>query len=254
MEDINKNKLSEGGLIISMPFKVTSAHTDMHARLRIGSMVNLLIQSAINAVDKFEIGYDALRQQKLFWVLSRLTVEVYKSLTWYQTGEVETWPKDIQKILYIRDFVVRDQGQEIVAKATSGWLGIDLETKRTRTIESVQSSIFTKLKDKNALNINPEKLFPVKEGEVSEIRTSYFDIDLNGHVTATRYIDWMMDTFSIEFHQNNYPRIVSINYLNETRPNETVYLSKKPINGKTFIFEGLNKSRNTFAFRGKIEF
>ena len=76
-----------------------------------------------------------------------------------------------------------------MAKATSGWLGIDLETKHTRTIEGFQYSLFTRLKDKHALNIDPEKLFPVKEGEVSEVKTTYFDIDVNGHVTATRYVD-----------------------------------------------------------------
>ena len=95
MEDIHKNQQNEGGIIIFLPFKITSAYTDMNARLRVGSIVNFLIQSAINAVDKFEIGYDTLKQQKLFWVLSRMTVEIYNPLKWYQSGEVETWPKDI---------------------------------------------------------------------------------------------------------------------------------------------------------------
>ncbi|MBK7094126.1 MAG: hypothetical protein IPH57_03330 [Saprospiraceae bacterium] len=89
---------------------------------------------------------------------------------------------------------------------------------------------------------------------MSEIKTSYYDIDLNGHVTARRYIDWMMDTFEVEFHQNNFPKIVSINYLNEIWPGEIIQITRNIAGEKTYIFEGINKIRNTIAFRGKIGF
>lgn len=249
----NKNK-EEPELIMSVPFSISSADTDMFARIRMGSLANLLIQSATRSADHLNVGYDSIRQQKLFWVLSRLTIEIYKPMSWYESCIVETWPKDVQKILYIRDFIVRDEKGEETAKATSGWLGIDIDTKRPRTIDSSGNPLFTRLKDRNALDISPEKLFPVKDGEVSEIKTSYYDIDLNGHVTARRYIDWMMDTFEVEFHQNNYPKIVSINYLNEIWPGEIIQITKNRQAEKTYVFEGINKIRNTIAFRGKIGF
>jgi len=254
MEDAKKDRPGEHGLILFTPFKVTSADTDMNSRIRIGSLANLLIQSAVSSADKLEAGYGGLRQQKLFWVLSRMTIEITKPLTWYQCGEIETWPKDVIKILYLRDFIVRDNEHELIAKATSGWLAVDIDTKSPRTVQGGQSSFFDKLKDKHAMSSSPEKLFPVREGEVTEITTTYFDIDVNGHVTSSRYLDWMMDTFPVDFHQNHYPVKVSINYLNETRLGETVQLSKNTIDGKMYVFEGLNKDRNIFSFRGKIEF
>jgi acyl-ACP thioesterase len=198
--------------------------------------------------------YEELRNRKLFWVLSRLTMEIYKPLNWYQTGEVETWPKDIDKILYLRDYVVRDQENQIIAKATSGWLAIDAETKRPKTIEGIHAVLFNQLREKYALKQAPEKLLPVKEGELFEVKTSFFDIDLNNHVTSTRYIDWMMDTFSIEFHEYNYPKKLTINFLKETMPSETIQITRSSMDTRIFNFEGFNKTSNTFAFRGCIEF
>lgn len=241
-------------LILTMPYKVTSANADMNKRLRLGALTDLLIQSAINSADGLQAGFGELKQQKLFWVLSRITVEINKPLTWYQFGEVETWPKGVEKIIYLRDFLVRNQEQETVAKATSGWLAIDIETKRPRMLKTELSELFSKLKDRHAIHVLPEKLSPVKEGEISEVKANYFDIDLNGHVTASRYIDWMMDTFSVEFHQNNYPKLLSINYLSETMINETVKLTKYTCDGRTLLFEGLNKNKNIPAFHGKIVF
>jgi medium-chain acyl-[acyl-carrier-protein] hydrolase len=241
-------------LILRMPFTVTSADADMYARLRMGSLVNLLVQAATTSADTLDFGYTSLRKQKLFWVLSRLTVEISKPLSWYQSGEVETWPKDLDKILYLRDFIIRDQDTEVIARATSGWLAVDLEAKRPRLLEGSHSEILDRLRNRHALNTPPEKLFPVKEGETSEITAAYYDIDLNGHVTSSRYMDWMMDAFSAEFHKEHYPQKVSINFLNEIRPGETIRMVKNMAGETSFLFEGFNATSNGFAFRGNIEF
>jgi medium-chain acyl-[acyl-carrier-protein] hydrolase len=254
MDDAQKNSSVADSLILTVPFKVTSADTDMNSRIRLGALVNLLIQSAVSSADSLEAGFGGLREQKLFWVLSRITIEINQAVTWYQTGEIETWPKDVKKILYLRDFIVSGSEHELIAKATSGWLAVDLDTKSPRTVQGGQSSFFDKLKDKHAMSSAPEKLFPVRDGEVSEVKTTYFDIDVNGHVTSSRYIDWMMDTFPVDFHQHHYPVKISINYLNETRLGENIQLKKNTADGRMFVFEGFNKDRNLVSFRGKIAF
>jgi acyl-ACP thioesterase len=240
-------------LVLTNSFKVTSADTDMFARIRLGALVNLLIQSAINSADNLGFGFGGLKQQHLFWVLSRLSIEIKRPLKWYEPVLVETWPKDVEKILYIRDFIVRDAQNQIVANATSGWLAIDLISKRPKTIDGLDAEIFSILKEKHALNRLPEKVMPIKEGEKFDYKSSYFDIDMNKHATSTRYIDWMMDTFPIVFHENNYPKKLHINYNKETLPGESVSLIKQG-NGKEFTFTGLNTQSNTNAYKGKIVF
>ena len=84
----------------------------MFARIRAGAMVNLLIQSAINSAESLGFGFAELREQKLFWVLSRLTVEIYHPLKWNEEAEVETWPKSVEGLLYTRDYIVRDKDAE----------------------------------------------------------------------------------------------------------------------------------------------
>jgi len=248
------NELSEKDLTLYYPFKVTSADTDMEARIRLGSLVNLLIQSAISSADSLGFGFGGLRQQKLFWVLSRLTVEINQPLNWYNSGEVETWPKTVERIIYLRDFLIRNDEQQLVARATSGWLAIDLESKRPKRIDGIHGELFAQLKDKHAVEESPEKLNEITEGENFGVLTSYFDLDLNKHVTSTRYIDWMIDTLPIEFIRSNYPKKLSINYMKETMLGETIRIVRKQINEKSFQFEGTNLSNNTTAFRGKIDF
>ena len=234
-------------------YNVTSADTDMHSRLRPGSLVNFLIQSAISSAESLGFGFNDLKNENLFWVLNRLSVEIYRPVKWNEVINVETWPKDLERIFYLRDFIVRDSKDNIVAKASSAWLAIDVTSKRPGNFSKEKIKAFTLLNDFHALNYSPYKLGGVKEHKSRIIIPGYFDIDLNKHVTSTRYIDWMIDNFTPECHQKNYPSHLSVNYIKETMYGEGIKLLHEN-NNPEHNFEGFNISQDKTAFRGKIIF
>lgn len=247
-------ELNESSLTSISDFKVTSADTDMFSRLRPGAAVNYLIQAAINSADSLGFGYGGIRHQNLYWVLSRMTFELYRPLKWYEKVKVETWPKNVERILYLRDYLLLDSANNIIGRATSGWLAIDLKTKKLKKIDGIHADFFVHLKDKHALVEPPEKLFPVDKGESFEIRSGYFDIDLNGHVTTTRYVDWMMDTFPVDFHKDNYPHKLSLNMMKEIMPGEKIILTRNRKGVSGYLFEGVKSDTGTIAFRAIVEF
>ncbi len=239
-------------LTLTTKYEVSSAETDMFGRMRLSAFTNLLIQSAIKSADSLGFGWKGMNEQQLFWVLSRITVQISKMPKWYDKISIETWPKDIHKILYLRDYFVRDADDNIIAKATSAWLALDYKTHRPKHVSSEYIGQFTLLKDKHAIVTLPEKL-PETEGEiVNEINTDYFDIDMNKHVTSTRYIDWMTNTFSPEFHETNSVRSLSMNYMKETSLGSTISLAKEQSEKNQYHFEGKNIQANSIAFRGKL--
>jgi len=248
------NSSAKEDLILTTEFSVTSADTDMYRRLRPGSLVNFLIQASIESADLLGFGFGGLRKQHLFWVLSRLTVDIYRPLEWYESLEVETWAKDVHKLIYLRDYIVRDGQKQEVARGTSGWLAIDLQTRRPKRLEGSEAEIFQRLRDKHGLQRPPLKLNGTTNGQLYEIPPSYFDFDLNKHVTSTRYIDWMMDTFSFDFHSRHYPRQLSINYMKETRPQEVLQMYRDQEEEKTYLFEGIHAGTGKPSFRGKVDF
>jgi medium-chain acyl-[acyl-carrier-protein] hydrolase len=248
------NEIPGQELVLQYTFDVTTADCDMNGRLRPGGLVNYLVLSAINSADTLGFGYKGLLSQHLFWVLSRMTMEIYKPLKWYDKAVVETWPKDVEGLLYLRDFIVRDHHGDVVAKCTSGWLSIDIKSKRPRKVEDKFSYIFDRMKHLRALQSLPEKLGAVKTGDTFEVKSTWFDLDVNKHVTSTRYVDWMVDTLPVDFLIDHYPKHMSINYLKETMHGETIKLARLSDNQKKFLFEGIHSSTETVKFRGKIEF
>ncbi len=65
----------------------------------------------------------------LFWVLSRINIEIYSPLRWYEEGTVETWPKDLEKILYLRETKPGNSIQ-LLRQASDGQ-SFDFEGKNT---------------------------------------------------------------------------------------------------------------------------
>ncbi len=235
-------------------FKITSADTDIKGRLKVSSLENYLIQSAINSASKLGFGFNDLQRNSLFWVLSRISIEIYRPVLWDEDITIETWPKNLEKILYLRDFIVRDSANKIIAKSTSGWLAIDSNSKRPKKIDAIKPKVFYILKDKHALEETPPKISSVKKGDIFEVKTLFSDIDLNGHLTSTRYLDKMTDTFPTDFLIKNYPKQISINYIKETIPEEIIEITREQNSEKSFTFEGKNLSNNAISFRGKIDF
>lgn len=248
------NTSTEKELTRISKFTVTSADTDMYSRIQLGAYVNFLIQASIHSADDMGHGFKDMAKKQLFWVLSRLTIELYRPLEWHEEVEVETWAKGLNRLFYLRDYLVRDSNEHVVGRGTSGWLAVDLETKRPKKIEGEGAGLFECLKDKHAMKELPESLGSVKDGKRFEVQSSYFDIDLNKHVTSTRYIDWMMDTFSPEFHRDHYPRRVSVNYMKETKPLEIINILRNRTGKEQYDFEGINAGAETTAFRGRIVF
>jgi acyl-ACP thioesterase len=249
MESTDKNRLS-----LTKYFTVTSADTDMFGRLKLSKLCDYLIQSAISSADNLGFGLKFLQKEQLFWVLSRLTVIIEKQLNWYDELETETWPKTIEGPLYIRDFIVRDKKQNIVSKGTSGWLAVDAKTVRPKIINGIITDVFYSLKDKHAVKELPEKIPFMENGEKTEIQTVYFDFDINKHVTTTRYIDWIMNQFTIDFHEKNYPKKLHINFLKEIKPNEKIQLLKNNLANNSFHFEAVNLNSMKQSFRSRLEF
>jgi len=250
----NAMLLDEKTLTLHTEYSITSADTDLLSRIRVGSLVNLLIQSAIASAEKLGFGFGDLSQQQLFWVLRNLTVEIYRPILWGEKVVVETWPKDIDGILYLRDFVVRDSSGAVVSRATSGWLAVDMASKRPKRFSIDQMAFFTQLKDKHSLGYAPVKLAEVEVGEEFPIAPSFFDYDLNKHVTSTRYIDWMMDTLPLNFLMEKYPAKLSINYLKETLPGDTLLIGRSSKTEGVFEFHGTNQQAGIASFRGMLTY
>jgi len=247
-ENINADK------ILSINFKAQFSESDMHSRMRIGAIINIMIQSAVKASDKLGFGVKNASKNNLFWVLSRLELQIEKEIKWKDKITIETWPKQLDRFFYIRDFIIKDDKDNILARATSNWLVLNKTSKRPKILKGMDENYFADTKNVHAITEDAKKLEKIVSGEIFNVKTSYFDLDFNKHVSSSRYVDWLIDTFDIDFNKENYPRKLEINYLQESMSNENIRLLRHKCSDNEYIFEGKNMDNDKVCYRAKISF
>ena len=195
-------------------------------RLSIFSFFNFLQDIAAEHAVKLRFGRDDLMRENRFWVLSRVMANISLWPEWEETIIVRTWPKGTDKLFALRDFEVFYPDGKHIASATSSWLVVDRTTKRVQRPDDLLTRFNSGLPVKNALGRNAGKIEPSsQDGITSDVfRVKVSDLDVNLHTNNVRYIEWVTDTYDLEFRTNQVPVSVEVNYLAESKWNEEVFI------------------------------
>ncbi len=81
----------------------------------------------------------------------------------------------------------------------------------------------------------------------------YTDIDLNLHVNNIKYIEMIMDSFSMEDYENSLIKTITINFVTESKYDDLIELFKSADEENKYLIEGVNKSTSKVVFQADVE-
>lgn len=197
--------------------------TDAFWRLKPASFMNFAQEAAGRHAVYLGFGYDDLIKSNTAWILSRVHVEFIDTPKWREDITLTTWHKGLNRLFFLRDFILTDgQGRERV-KATTSWLVLNLQTRRlVRDPKLIEEG--TVCPD-NVIENPADKVVMPKDIEpefVMEHKVAYSDIDTNGHTNNAMYMQWAMDALDYELASSRPVKEFTINFNHETKAGETV--------------------------------
>jgi medium-chain acyl-[acyl-carrier-protein] hydrolase len=239
--------------ILREEFIVTSADCDHSRQLKVSSLVNMFIQIAWHHAEKLGFGIDFLHGNGMVWMLSRLQLKFGEQPNWNENIKASTWPKGIRRLFYLRDLHFEDSKGSKIVEGTSEWLMIDLKARRPKLYQP-ENNVFKQNLDRHALSGEIEVIeMPSSSPEEFNRLVHYSDIDLNHHLTTTRYIDWMFDTFSPDYIAENKPKGLVLNFIREI-PCNTEVLIKRHNEKRCYLFEFAAPHEKQVFFRARLDF
>ena len=239
--------------VFEKEFKIDSSHADFKHKLKVSAFTNMLIQIATDHADKLNFGFFDLNPSGLSWVLSRFTIELTDIPNWYDTIKLRTWPKGLNRLFYQRDTIAYLPDGKEFARVTSDWLIIDVKSRRPKLFDKENPILKVPCNEHALENVNNTLNFNIEPSEEKIFRIQYSDVDLNKHLTATRYIDFMFNMFDLDFFITNQPKKITVNYLHEALFNEEVIM-KMAVSDMQYRFELICKSNNKALFRAEVYF
>lgn len=228
--------------------KIKVYETGLTGKLKLSFLFNYFQEAAGNHATGLGVGYFQLKEKNLFWILSRIKVNILRMPDWGESVTITTWPKGIDKLFALRDFNFIDNAGNIIVSGTSCWLLVETQKYKIHKIEELGIYVPEENKLKHALSENLEKIKPLKGiPEVYRHKVTYNELDIHQHVNNSRYADWITDNF-----EKYLIKSVQLNFLEETKFGEEIEI-KITQKESQYYFEGLKKGTQNKIFQALID-
>ena len=232
---------------------ISTYDSDFQMKLKISSIFNYMQDTAAANADELGLGYDHLMPLDLAWILSWVKVEIDEYPVYGQEVLLNTWPKCSYKLYSMRDFRIKSNDNKIMCRATTAWLPINTKTKRVTGIQNLPAPI----------PYNPELIavdeFPSKiiSPDTKQIlftkKFRYNDLDINHHVNNVKYVEMILDCFSLDHYKRMSIRNISVSFLSESFYDDEIEVSiSNDDKNRMHFVEGVNLKTQKPVFAARL--
>ena len=231
--------------------KIDPAGYDFHPDREIkgSSLLKMMQLAATMDTEKFGMGYDDLMKDGLAFVAYKTVLEINTAMTELAPIYVKTWNRPKRGVKYVRDYVVTS-GDTLIARSTSEWAMMNFQKRTLAKPAEIKRSMEEIDKDAGLevfARITPE---PDKLCFECEQKPRYSDLDVNGHVNNTVYLDICEDVSPFGFDEYKVTTAWIV-YKREIRRDTLMHI-KVYKNDSDFIVEVFDKETGELMFQSQI--
>lgn len=191
---------------------ICSYDVDPHQTARLPALCRFMQEAAYHHAGHLGLGHSYLAKRGLAWVLARLRIEVDRLPLWGDTIHIRTWPSGRDRLFFYRDFEITLEGERVLL-ASNAWALIDIEKRERANSDIYLNDEFPE--GERVLDSRPARLKGCSCVEGVTTPVTYGDLDLNGHVNNVRYIEWILNSLPLGFHEMHTVQALECNFLAE---------------------------------------
>ena len=220
-----------------------NSYFDINNNLTAKSILSIFQDVASIHAEELGVGYRAMLNKNLYWVLSRIKFNILKMPKINQTVLVETWPHLKGKIDFDRDLKILSENGEPLIIGTSKWCVIDTINRMLQKTDNV-NYIGEYFLDKNYESrfgkiILPEENFTKKFVH----KVSFSDLDHNEHMNNTNYANLVLNVVE----NKNFTHF-EINFINECKFGDEIEAFTTKTQDGEFVVGKVNNKTAFIAF------
>ncbi len=208
--------------VFTKEITLTDAMVDCFGRWKPSSLLLSIQEVSGLHSQALGAGWEVLAKKNLFWAILRTKLQITRLPVKGETVTLKTWPMPTTRVAYPRAAAAFDREGNELFRGITVWVLMDFDT-RAMVLPGKSGVEVTGLIQGSELAV-PTAL-PARTMQRSHNRRVCFtDLDQNGHMNNTRYLDWIWDLLPSDFHRQHAPREITICYLSEAREGQSLQL------------------------------
>lgn len=231
--------------IFRKEFEINDLYVDCFGRLKPSAILFLAQEAAGHHCLELGLSWEQLAQKGLFWAVVRHRVQITRLPRRGETVMAETWPMPTTRTAYPRALVIRDREGNELLRLISLWVLMDLNTRAMILPGKSGVEVLGTLR---GTELTAPRAIATRTMERSVGRTVLFsDVDRNGHMNNTKYLDWVQDLLPSAFHEGHSLREMTVCYMTESREGQTLDLGWTLTEDGTMQVDGTRNGERIFA-------
>lgn len=223
---------------------------DQYGRMQPASVLDIFQDIATMQAEDMGIGRDDMLKNGVFWAVIRSKFEIVRTPSHFQVVTVRTWPHSPTRFSFMRDYSMRDEEGNLLIKATTEWVLMDVETRKFVSVKDCYHGS-DDFDEARSFDRKPRKIPDFEEGNrpVCTVVPSYSDIDVNGHVNNAMYANYVINALNPSV--NGTMKSFQIDYRHEVLPGVPLAMHTLVEEGRV-LSKGVNPD-GQIAFASLIE-
>lgn len=206
--------------IFQKKYEVHSYEVLINQKLNPVCLIDYMNDIAGHHSESFGYSMETLFKKEYSWIVLSWNICINKLPRLRDIVHIETWVSQVKRSFAYREFLIKDDCDEVLGKSSSLWLFYHITKQRPAKIPSELVDLWL---------INPEiscpesliesDIFKEKDYQYKEIRykVQKQDIDILDHVHNSRYIDWVIDSKPDVVKKEYSLKHLQISYNNEIK-------------------------------------
>ena len=208
---------------------VASWHADQFGKASICHLFYFMLEAAWAHAQIMDWGYDLLQKQNMYWVLSRINIEIDKYPSWQDEIILNTWSAGTDGMFAYREFILESKDHEVLLRGNSAWLILNIETKRIIRLVDFKDT-FPRCNEEKPCR-EPQRLKPCgNHNSLVYTPILFNEIDINKHFNSVKSLERVLDHYGIDFLATMEPSSIEINYLKEGLPGDWLAVASEQVN------------------------
>ena len=187
---------------------------DRYSRLKPQAVFDILQDVATIQAKDMGIGDDVLLKNGVFWVVTRMKIQIVQNPQRHDCVIARTWPHTQTKLSFLRDYSIRGLDGTLLVKATSEWVLMDLKNRTFASPLTVYDGP-QDFDEARSFASKPKKIKNFEEDPATGIRITpaFSEIDQNGHVNNAMYPKLVADVLA--YGPGDAPNTLQIDFRHE---------------------------------------
>ncbi|MDR1605564.1 MAG: acyl-[acyl-carrier-protein] thioesterase [Streptococcaceae bacterium] len=203
-------------LTYSKNYTVPYYESDANGNMKLSSLFNVALQVSGEQSHALGVSDDWVRAQyQCLWVIVAHDAEIRRLPLANEQLKIETVARAYNKFFCYRDFnVYGAKGEQLLTISTTFVLMDAIRRKVARIPDELIAPFEA---DKLNKVIRGHQYQTLKSATMLErtYHVRFNDIDLNGHVNNSKYLDWMTDSLGFDFLSQYVPQTIHLKYTKE---------------------------------------